>query len=234
MSRTIRQLIISAYQTTGRTALGEIPENEEISWALTKINGIISSVGLDAQFPFVQSSNTFNMTSNDGSYTIGLSGQDITLVRPQDVLSASFLSGGVLYPIEKISPQDFDTAVQDTNLSGYPKYFCYRGDMPNSTIQFYPKPNSNYPCTIVFDKLISEYDLNDVISLPNGYDFWLEWALCGVIAIATKIDPTAYEIKAEQALARVKRLNQKKQRSISSTLSGRGGENWNIYTGTRY
>lgn len=233
MIRTARNLITDALRTTGAIGAVETPTAEEITHGLNELNNLVSQLDLDSLYPFVNVRTLGTFVHGKEFYSVGI-GEDIDIVRPNDILTLSVKYGGVYIPIKKETPIAFDGESKIVSgSSGIPSTFIYRTDFPSGTLELYPALQESYEFIMTSKFKNLDYGLNDEILLPSGYYPMLQYNLAKLLLIHYP-NPEKYALVADTAiemLARVKRLNNKTGK-LKNDFSGAGRGRGNIYADT--
>jgi hypothetical protein len=139
---TAGDVINSALRSIGQLAEGETPSAETSSDCLSLLNEMLDSWSNERLMaPYLQEE-SFTLTGNDGSYTIGTS-QDFNTTRPIKVDDASYtVLNGISYPLRGINKAEYDSIQVKDTAASFPSVFYYEASYPNAVIKFYPIPNS--------------------------------------------------------------------------------------------
>lgn len=101
------------------------------------------------------------------TYTIG-AGQTLNTVRPIAIISATFNLGGVDYPMEIITDEEFQNIPYKTVASSNPFYLNYNNAYPYGTIRLWPQGTGTL--TLLSEKPLTELaSLSTTIDLPVGW-----------------------------------------------------------------
>lgn len=177
---TWRDLVNQSLKRIGAQALGDSSNFDEAENARLELNALLGiwrnknllSYGIN------EISHTF--VANQSTYEIGPTAADIVTTRPMDVKQVVFKYSSIWQPITLIeSPEDWNRFNRLETLSiPFPSYFRYLSNVPNGTIEFYPKPSTPYDFKVVVEQPIpQDVSLNDALALPPGYELAFGWGL---------------------------------------------------------
>jgi len=228
---TMRDIILDAYVTSGIKGLNQSVSGEELAFALKQIHKIIDDLNNQNLWSYTNVELTGNMTGGVGIYTIGPTG-DIVGARPFEITSFAILEGGSYIPLSQIGNKDFFNLRRNEQVTAQPNSFRYQQDYPNGTLEVYPKPSKAYSFEIQAQALITNYGINDTISLPAGYEGYLEYALADRLAKLNRAPNPDLSIEAKARLANIKTQNRDFTRLRLTDLPATHSNNkgYNIYT----
>lgn len=204
---TARDTVKGALRLIGVISSVDEPAAEEADDALSAMNQMLASWWV-SRFTAVSTPQTsFALTANDGTYTIGASG-DINTIRPSTIYEAHITQGGIDYPLRVISLQEYESiSLKDTG-GGIPEFLAVRPGYPLSTIHLYPTPGTG--CTLVMDKIAAPSDLTLATTMP----YPPEWIRAIRYNLAIELSPEygvtpspAVVAIAESSLAAIMRTN---------------------------
>lgn len=207
-----QEMIRQAYEISG--ILGEVDDLSAANaqFGLTRLNAMLDSWRTDRLFCYQLLEESFALTANQGSYTIG-SGADFDTDRPLDILDPCYVrENNIDYPVQVVTKTAFKRIVaKSTVTSNYPEELFYEPAFPTGTILLYPVPSAANTLFINSLKTLQEFDtLTESLSLPPGYQEAIEYNLAIRLA-AKKGFPINIENKkiAAKAIGRIKRTNDK-------------------------
>lgn len=218
---TARQIITKALQKARVLVKGESPSGDEISDGLYALNAMIGSWSNNSLLIYSRTSESFALTGNQASYTIG-SGGDFDTDRPLQILSAFIRIGSTDYELESINGVQYDKIVQKNIATAIPQYIFYDGNSPLGVITLNPVPTGG-TLHIRSEKQISQFSTLDTDNnFPAGWDRALIFNLAAEIAseYGQEISQMDYQI-AKESLANIK------------TATARN-KNMNMFAGSRY
>jgi hypothetical protein len=214
---TGRTIITNALQEIGVLAQGETATADDANAALTILQRLVDSLGVERQAIFQILRTVKNLTSGTRDYTIG-SGGDIAIVRPAYIDHASvILDSTATYPLEfpidvysdqqwnNLSLKTFQGAVLDGIYFDRAMSSTGRG-----TISTYPTINTANAQLVLYTPkaIIGFVDLTTDYVFPPGYADAFHYELSYRLQrpFGKPLDPNIKREKGE-AWARVKRAN---------------------------
>ena len=238
---TIAQdLCQSALEMANVYGVGQLCTNTgHLNRVFSVLNRMLDAWSVEAHSVFAWQSITFPLVVNQGQYTIGPTGANITNTRPIDVRTgdgAAYLQDTNLnnYPV-KVVPQDIWQLIGNRSInSQVPDTLWYDPQFPNGVINIFPLPSIGY--TMVFNAVLQLNQfpsLTSTFSFPPGYQEAMETNL----AVAIKPyfpagGPLRPELllMAKEGLGRVKRANLREVISnYDQEVVSRGAPTYNIY-----
>jgi hypothetical protein len=178
---TALDLIKRAMRLNGTYSIGEEPSSDEAADGLVSLNEMIGS--MEGLLIYAPTTDAITLSSGTAAYTVGPSGGTIT-TRPISVLESSYISyGGISYPLEILTIENYNDIPQKATSGGVPEYLYVLNGMPNITVTAYPTPGATMTLNLVSNKLFQSFaSLTDVVSLPPGYARMLAYNLAVEIA----------------------------------------------------
>jgi len=178
---TIRDLIAGSLRLIEEIGAGETPSGESSADGLTALNAMISSWSIQGDLIYTETTETFTLTGNDGSYTLGPSGDFVT-TRPIRIVSATINDGANDYELTVYGIDQY-ASISDKTTAGVPDSIYYDGNFPNITMKLYPVPDSAYTLTLYTEKPLTEYSsISDTLTVPPGWERGLRYNLAMEIA----------------------------------------------------
>ena len=204
---TALNLITDALQELGVVGAGDSLEPEDAAFGLRKLNSRLE-VWSNARltFPVLQE---VNVTLNGGaSYTIGPGGSPVT-ARPLAVVHATAVdAGGLEYPVDVLTQNEWDAIVQKDVTGGPPEAVWYKASDTNGVLYVYPKASSYTLKLDVQGVLASFASTSTSVTLPEGASVALHLALADDMAAAYgKTTPPDVRRRAAGAMHAYKRTN---------------------------
>jgi hypothetical protein len=220
---TVRTLLTTALKKA--KVIGDhvsAPNATQIIIALDRLNSLTEALSLDNQWNFTREKVSHTVTTGQGSYSIGPTGE-IATARPLEILSMTYERDGLVNQIKQISAEDAHTRGQDNNTSSNPCYFSYEPSLPDGQLTIYPAPSTAYTLSILVYPEFTPYALDDTMTLPSGYTPYLENLLGSELAshYNNDIDEQKLYGKAMDLLARIKRQNKPLPKALKLS-KGRG------------
>jgi len=184
---TALDIIKRAMRLNGTYSIGETPSAEESDDCLSALNGMVESMANEGLLIFAPTLNAITLSSGTAAYTVGPTGGTVT-TRPIEVLDSSYIVyGGISYPLEILTIQDYNDIPLKTDAGDIPTHLYVLANMPDITVTCYPIPGATMTLNLWSNKLIQSFaTLTDVVSLPPGYKRMLEYNLA--IEIAPEFD----------------------------------------------
>lgn len=224
---TAIELITSSMRLGGILAANETPTADDTQTAMGVLNDLLEQWNTQRLTVFRVLSDTYNLTANDGVYTIG-SGGDFNGLRPIQIQGGYTRINGVDFPLEVIDQAKYNSITYKAN-GGIPAFICYNAGFPLGTVQLYPVPSVASTITIEYDMQFSALaSSSDAISYPPGYAKALKYELAIELCaeFQTPVSPVVLKI-AMEAKADIKRMNiTMSEASFDVALGNSGYVNW--------
>lgn len=232
---TVRDLIYDALKKIHVVGIGQNLTSEQEQSALRSLNDLLASWSVEGGLVYTQTKETFNLTNNQQSYTIG-SGGDFNTTKPFDIVALYTTIDTTDYPATPYGETDWAKIQDKLSSTGIPEVFYYDNNYELANISFYPIPTSVSTVTMFTRKPLVEFtSINDNVDLPSGYRRALVYNLSVEEAPAYEKEPTPTVVKiANQSKSNIfsyNSRNNKVRSTISSALLYDEGEGFNIYTG---
>lgn len=190
-------IIKSAMRKSGILVKSEDPSSDEADDALDMLNDLLASWSNDSMVVYARTLESFTLSAGVASYTIG-SGGTFNTVRPIKIISAYVRSGGIDYPLEIESEENYD-AVSLKTTGSIPEFIIFSNAFPLATLTLYPLPATAYTLFLRTEKQLSSFTLNQDVDLPPGWKRALIHNLAVELApeYGQQISPEVYEIAKE-------------------------------------
>ena len=209
MAVTAGKMILESLRKNGRKELGATLSTTEQPIYLSLLNAFLESVAVGERLliPYLVDEG-FALTSGDGEYTIGPSG-DFSTVRPIEIVQAWVRdSSDGDTPVSVIGQQTYNSFVQKDVDGSYPRYLYYEGRAPLGTIKLYPLPAAGLTLYLSSWKPLQKFGGLDVpIALPPGYQRFIEFNFAIETASANADLPPAVVKGARDSRAAIKTHN---------------------------
>lgn len=195
---TARDIIKKALQKNGALIKSESPDYDEAIDGLSALNALIASWSNDSLVIYARSWETFSITANVASYTIGTGGA-LNTSRPSNIVAAYTRSGGIDYPITIVDDESYNTITFKT-AQGIPTFLNYDGGYPLGTVRMYPVPSAAYSLFLLTEKPLTEFaSLDTELSMPAGTERALIYNLAIELApeYNQQVTPSIEKIAAE-------------------------------------
>ena len=222
-------IITKAMQKAGILTKTEVPASDEASDALDALNDLLGSFSNDSLLITSRVTELFNLSAGVGSYTIGAS-QDFNTTRPIKIIEAHINSGTISYDSMYLAPDEVYQGLDLKTLQSIPDLLNYTNAFPYGTINLYPYPSTGYVLSLTSEKEITQFTLNQTVSLPAGWNRMLIYNLAVELSpeYGMKVDPLLLKI-ANDSKGAISRSIMKVRTMDAPPLSQIGM--FNIYTG---
>lgn len=179
----------------------------DMQTGLDALNGLLDSWWTQSLAVYTIQQQTFPLTANVGTYTIGPA-QTWNTTRPVRVVNSFVRYQQVDYPVRPIDRAQYDT-IPYKQVGGIPLVLFYDREFPTGTITLYPIP------PVAMDIYLSTYQqiqsfaaYTDPINLPPGYQRALVWNLAVELSdsFGRQVSPNMQR-QADLSLGNLKRLN---------------------------
>ncbi len=226
---TALTIITKAMQKAGILIKSEVPSADEASDGLDALNDLMASYSNESILITSRVTELFNLSAGVGSYTIG-AGQAFNTIRPMNIVEAHINSGTISYDSMYLCPDEVYQGLDLKTMQSIPDLLNYTNAFPYGTINLYPYPDSGYVLSLTSEKELTQFTLNQTISLPPGWNRLLIYNLAVELApeYGQKIDPMVLKI-ANDAKGAVARSIMKVRTLDAPPLSQIGM--FNIYSG---
>lgn len=163
---TALDLITGAGRLLGVVRKGESLDDDEASDGLSALNAMLSAWASETLIGLARVRESFAL-SGSSSYTIG-AGQTFDTTLPVSISNAFIRNGGVDYPLEEVSDEEYDNITMKTT-GGIPYVFCFTNSptTETGTIRLYPTPSAGYELHLLSEKPFSALTLSSDIYFPQ-------------------------------------------------------------------
>jgi len=220
-------IITSAMRKAGILVKTESPSADEAQDGLEMLNDLIASNANEGLFVYARTLESFPLSGGVADYTIGTGGTFNT-ARPILIVSAYVRIATVDYPLTIIQDEDYaDISIK--SIGSIPYYLNYTNAYPLATIKLYPVPSAGWTLYLLSEKQLTEFTLNQTVSLPPGWDRYLKNQLAIEMApeYGQQVPAETVEI-ASKAMAAIKR-GAARVKTMDNYMNNGGFRN--IYTG---
>lgn len=189
---TANSLIDRAYSLLGYKDPGEALSGADAAYALSALNDMIDS--WNTQGYFIVTVSDVVTTVSGLPITIGPS-MAIDVPRPTEMKAGAFVrSGGVDFPIEWISREEYDSITVKSISSNIPAYGYYDAGLPTGNIYLWPYSLAGAELHLPLNSSLSEFaDLSTDYNLAPGYRKAISYSL------AEELSPGVRELPAQVA-----------------------------------
>lgn len=212
VTTTARDLIRNAMLEIGAVATGEAASADEASDGLVVLNRMLASWSTESLFIYSNAPETFPLVNGQQVYTMGPSG-NFNTTRPLRIqrisLQLTANSQVTELPVEMVNLEQWANIVIKAVTSPIALRCWASNTYPLETLNFWPVPSAVNNIVIYSDKLITSFaTINDVVSLPPGYEEAVHYSLAMRLAPQYGKQASAETIAfADKAIANIKRLN---------------------------
>lgn len=232
----VSTMILRSQRLIGEKARGDTLDSNEQVECLAEFNTFLDSLPADTLLCYQQAQESFSLTTNTVSYSIGPGATLSTAARPTKLLDPCFVrdSSNLDSHLEIINADAYGRIVQKSAGTTYPTWIFYDRGFDSSgygTIYIYPAPIANLTLFINYEKQIGTVSsLAQNLSLPPGYQLFLESNFA--IHLAAGQTPISAELAkiARDSKAAIKNTNLPVTASRLDTGIVRGSRT-NIITG---
>lgn len=230
---TAQTLIDRACRLIGALESGESATAAESADALVALNALIESWQTEKLFVYAMVDTALTLTPNDGSYTVGPSGNFNLTPRPPKIEDIYVRDSDIDYPIQLVEMERWNVIPDKTVTSNIPQMAYYEPTLATGTLQLWPIPDTANSLHIVtWTTLSSLAALGTTVTLPQGYERALTYALAIELApeFGKEASATVVEI-AREAKANIKRINNRPMRAYTELGQMMAGGRSDIYSG---
>lgn len=228
---TVRELLEGSLRLLGVTATGESMSSSEATDSLAVLNEMLDSWSANGLNIYAVTREEFALVASQASRTMGTGG-NFSTSRPSKILSVGVESGGIEYPVQMITADEWAQIPDKATTSENPIKVYIEGTYPLETINFWPIPTSTNNLVIQSQKPFTAItSLSASFAFPPGYQEAIRHNLA--IRLAPEYGkPTPSEVAAiaGASLAQIKRTNVKPV-YMESDHPSVGGQRFNIFKG---
>ena len=210
---TVLDVVADAMSDLGILAPGEVPAADDVTSGLRALNRLVDQWAADRLMIYTQTRTTWNLTSNDAVYTVGLGG-DVNVARPVHINHVRYYDTAFTPLIEReLSPLTDDAfallkAKGQTN--NIPVVYYYNPTYPLGTITLWPIQQSTTLVGVLYaPEAVAEFtDGSTVLVLPPGYRRMIVKNLAVELASSFKVEAgPSVQQAADESMAVVMRAN---------------------------
>lgn len=227
---TVQQEIQAALRMNRLLGPGQTEPGSHLTTAIEILNVMLSSWGSEGINVPAEQSNTFNVTANNGQYTVG-SGGDFNMARPASISKANLLRDNVETELYKLSDREYQEW-PTKNYTGWPFAWYYRNQAPLGTFIVIHVPDQTFQVVLYTPVRFASYSAGSTtVELPDGYDEAIRFNL-GLRLYAeyrSEMPPDVLEYvrsEARRTKGVIQRLNYRKP----TVRNDFGGEDWDRTT----
>lgn len=175
MNMTVQDILIDALGLIHVIAIDETPETSELNNALRAANVMLDSWSAHGLMLRSNTTLVIPLTGSKSSYTVGLSGCDVTTSKIMEVSSGYVTDSNTDHPLEVWTKEQYDT-LEDKNVStSRPIYVAYdpgsaQQSSQKGTLYFYYTPDKSYNATLEVQQYLTEFvNLSDNVTFEPAY-----------------------------------------------------------------
>jgi hypothetical protein len=209
MAETVNAIVTASLRLLKVVQAGETIGASEAEDGRIALNDLIEEWNNQ---PLMQPAKTqlSQVLTSSATYTFGTGGSNST--RPVSISKAFIRSptGGVDYPVEIISNEEYALIPLKSTSSTIPDKLYYRSGYPLGTVTLYPTPTAGYTLYLECQAALSTYDdVSDSVDLAPGYLKALKYNLAIAISPEYKDPSQVVIMEAQKSIEWIKRLNSK-------------------------
>jgi hypothetical protein len=195
----VSDLIKSSMRLIGAIATGETPTAEEANDGLLVLNDMLENWSTETLSVWQTRNTSFNLVAGQATYTIGPAG-NFNGTRPIAIGDAYCTFGGVDFPIEVISQEEYNRINLKTMQQPIVERLLYVNEFPLGLITVWPVPTQAIPLVLTAqDNVRSPVALADTLTGPPGFVKALRFCLAVELAPEFGIEaaPTVVTVAAD-------------------------------------
>lgn len=166
-------IIRDAFTEIGVLAAGETLSSDDQAFGLGKANRLLDNWNAERRAVYADVFNTYTLTANLGSHTIGPTGTFVVTKRPVTIDAARLIftapNPDIYQPITLRDKQWWQAQTIPGMTSAIPTDLYYDPTWPNGTLHFWPVPTVAYGVLLVTREYLAAVATGDQFSLPSGY-----------------------------------------------------------------
>jgi hypothetical protein len=212
---SMRDVIYRSFRLLGVIASGESPDAAMTEDAITALNDMLDSWGLERLMVYSISPHTYSLVPNQQVYTLGPGG-DFNQGRPNQIDQAYVLyqQTGALpatIPIQILNTDQWAALETKGVTSTFPTQMYSDGNSPLINLSFWPVPLLPQQIVLWTWDLLNDFDdssISDDITFPPGYAKAIAYNLALELAPEYDVQPSAVVAAgALDAKSNIKRIN---------------------------
>jgi len=166
---TARNIVKKALQKVGVITKDEEPSADETQDGVDTLNALIDSWSNESLMVYASAWETFTINSGDAEYTIGTGG-DFNTTRPLFISAAYVRQGNTDYALGRMSDINYNNDIITKNTLGIPEFYNFDNGFPLAKIRLYPVPSIGLSLFLLSQKKLSDFDIDDEVELPPGWE----------------------------------------------------------------
>ena len=203
-------IIRGAMLSIGALASGEALDPTAANDAFNLLNDMLDQWSNEGMLIYNTQEIVQNIGGGGTDWTIGSGGQ-INVTRPLGIKSAFVRVNALDYPVAVWALEQYEMIGQKQQSGPRPKVLYYNAGVPLGLIKFWPNPSQGEMHMFADQVFNSFVTLNDVISMPQGYNLAMRWNLASLMLPEYgKTNPTAIKMimdNAKKSMGNIKSTN---------------------------
>lgn len=169
------QLIKDAFVKINALALGQTPSSTEINHAARQLNMMLKAWMVDGLQVWQRRTKSITLVASKAAYTMGLSGYDVTIDRPHEIVEATIkvTSSSTETPLIPISRNEYEQLANKTS-TGTPTQYHYQPNIVSGTLYIWPTASSSVASTQTLE-IVYQKPIDDMDTAANEFDVPPEW-----------------------------------------------------------
>jgi hypothetical protein len=193
---TVRDLLTRAFRFVKILGADEPMGADDATDALVTLNEVIEQINIDKLLAYYKTDIVFSTVAEQVSYTVGPSTTTPNIIapRPVEIIDGFSRRDSNDYPLFIASKEDYNLVQRKgLTISGWQQAVYYEAAWPKGTLYVYPKPNDADTAIhlTVMAEIASYSTLNETVSLPPGYAFFLRTRIGERLAVDYGVPFTA-------------------------------------------
>jgi hypothetical protein len=186
MATTPQQVITNALVVLGVLFPGQSPSASISNDAFTRLNNMLASWSIERLMVYGILTSVYDLVSGTNAYTIG-TGATFNGARPNSIVRANIITPSLSLrsPLKLVDVDEWSQIFDQSAMSTVPTVLYDDYEYPNSTLKFWPTPNSSSTTVELFtwQALESFVTLADSFDMPSGYEQAITYNLAEVLAM---------------------------------------------------
>lgn len=208
----VSTMMLRSMRMVGEKARGDTLTSNEQTECLAELNSMMDSWSIERLLCYQVQQESFSLTANTVSYTIG-SGATFNTTRPTKIVDPCFVRDGASLdsPVTLVEAATYGKLVQKSVGTTYPSVLFYDYGFDSSgyaTIRVYPAPSASLTLFINSWKPLQNFaNVSTSMLLPPGYQLAIESNFAIHLAAGlTQVSPEVTRI-ARESKAAIRSIN---------------------------
>lgn len=181
---TALDIIQGALRKIGQFAPGETLPASDANDALDTLNGLLDLLSNEHLFIYNNVENVLTLTPGKQTYTVGTGGE-FNIPRPLRLsnIYTRVTSGAssLDYPCQEVSGDKYAKIGLKSQPGPWPKMLYYDTGFPLATMYLWPVPSQGAQLHVWSDMVLTNMNLTDALSMPQGYFLFLQYELATML-----------------------------------------------------